>query len=496
LGSQGGFGIEVWNDYVVAIAPSGNISFYSISESSWAGSPCFPIRDGAVTFQSLVRDPATGAITIGALRKGEASPVIAASTQPPLTTNSAGEKCWNGISGVHTGYMIDSDADTGQRFGVSLQNGSGFADLPTVAPANISPEVLTEDPTGLVYLDDVWNYSTSGGWGATLTARTNGKLYIGTGPTVLEFQKEPYQEFDPTAPYTFSMNSIFLDLPQSERVIGLAEIGNLLAVATDSARIYTTDFTKNGWNVPVQCDEAIASIVTHLNTLYVFTNNKGRIYASNGYQMDLFAQLPQTVADNYPDPQILFGRADVLNEELIVPVIYTDDDSDVLYSAVAHINTLTQAVTFDETYSDLNPWTPTNAPSVIADYATNPFNSYYLFGNRGLEYNDEDRGEATIISPIYQIGTALTPTTFTHSEYQLDRPLTQGDRIRVYARPSLAPNSSWTLLQDISYSQDTGSKTHLSFPLQAMPFQEWDMIQFKIVIDGATTLYSVTIAQR
>lgn len=177
-------------------------------------------------------------------------------------------------------------------------------------------------------------WATGAGW-KTITGSVNhfaiagqdGAVYFCNGAAVGSIQEVAGQTFDPTNTATYTFTTSALTLPPYECAQSLAESGQQLLVGGSLNAIYPWDRLSTSFNYPLFLGDTFIDRMVTVNTnVYIFAGgntSRGRIYVTNGTQVNLFYKIPDYITSNYPtelgqnDPYFTWGDAIFHRNQLI-----------------------------------------------------------------------------------------------------------------------------------------------------------------------------------
>lgn len=490
---SGANGIQFWNNYLFVFSTNrvdicgDGTGDTGVTSSNWntstSGSGVWPIKfSGTVTLTA----------TISA---GDTSATISSYTDAQGTSRAF----WNGPTGVYS--MYTGSGRTGDHYLATLTQG--------VAAFNFTPTAIHSSGSTVFFFPNEVQANINKTW----VSRNDGNLYFCNGSTVGSFSVTAFQTFIKGDMTTFYFNYAALSLPKTEVSNNLEEIRNQLIITTDFS-IYPWDRFSPQWQNPIPIQESISNIINILNNLYVFAGNKGNIYISNGYSVERYRKLPDYIS-GVIDPSWNFGGVMSHRQKLWFQAIAINSQTGAaILSGIFSIDLDTKALNMESQHSyGLTPafLTSTNPgqgclliDNTPADYITsnliisptvlnydNYYSSWYQGVSAtvgGVDYNTTtswQNNEPVIETDIVPIGTAVQPKTFSSMEFKLDKPLTTGQSITVYARQSLA--DSYTLV-------GTTTTAVLSDFYGEVSFDNWQWIQLKVTA-SCNALPSVRIRE-
>lgn len=496
----GAGGILWWNNYLLCFRTNQFIDICGdgsgdagITSSNWntgaVSTGVWPIGIGG-----------GGTITLTAgITAGDTSAVLSSYTDTQNQTWSGGSAKWNGPTGT---YLATLGGVSGQYVYANLTQGSTAI---TWTPA------ATNDAAASMAIYPLQNGNLNG-FHPTLVSRNDGNAYFGHQNYVGYIGVLPgfTSTFSKSNFKSFQYVGTALPLPTFEQVQWMEELVGNLQIG-GYYNMYPWDRVSPGWQNPVPVQEGIYKFVNILNKLYIFAGNKGNIYVSNGYSVSYFAKMPDYIA-GVQDPVWAFGGIMVKRQKLwfqatayntsgtpvftgtfslvVSPGLLNEQESSL---CVENVNSSAVGSTTDYHgllidnslgQAGLNP----------PGYSTN-YDSYYsawctLSGGNytgTIDYNDTtlyQNHEPFIETDLIPVGTNTIPKTFSQAEFKLDRPLANGDEIKLYGRSSLT--NSYTLLATITATSDSSTQV-LSAVATPFPIQNMQWFQGKITFKCASS---------
>lgn len=165
----------------------------------------------------------------------------------------------------------------------------------------------------------MWTYN----WAGFSPSETPGSLrclvaqddaiYICNGDQVSSILEVAGEVFIPSDPTTYTVNVTALQLPVGEEATCLAELGTTLLVGGTGTSIYPWDRVSTSYNYPITVPERYISLIIGTNSnAYIFAGNRGRIYISNGANIDIFKKIPDYISGQV-QPFLLTGGISNVN---------------------------------------------------------------------------------------------------------------------------------------------------------------------------------------
>jgi len=298
---------------------------------------------------------------------------------------------------------------------------------------------------------------------------------------------------DFTITKSYSYNASALDVPPNEQTTCLAELGQTLLIGSVSNKIYPWDRISPSFNYPIMLSENYVSrMVTVNTTTYIFCGYRGRIYVTNGSNV----QYVDSISDNLSkvtSPYYIWKDAIFNRNQLYFGFSCTDNSGNTIneFGGLWTIDLKTNKIRMS---NQMSYGTYSGYVSAIfqnnGNFQGNPSNDGYglFIGWYSGSVGGIDKtistpystGQAYIITDMIPVATKIYNKTFSQIEWKLTTPMGVGDSISIYARKS--NNTSWgTVINTTSYLvAGQLSKYFDSNVVNA----EW--VQFKIVLSSAS----------
>jgi len=356
-----------------------------------------------------------------------------------------------------------------------------------------------------------WSITTDSSTGYShyaIAAQDNG-MYFCNGQNIQSILVVGGSVFDPTnsATYTATLPSGYaLLLPTVDRAVCLAELGTSLLVGGIQNKIYPWDRVSTSYSYPVIVAESyITRMVTTNSSTYVFAGNRGRIYITNGANINLFKKVPDHIvgifgASNGTDPYYTWLDAIYWKNQIFFSFTVTKNDGtavtnmgglwaldvsmNIMGTATAvglrMTNTLSQGATFFPHV--IAPNVNSNNPAgtgLYLGWSSATTTSYGIDVTTSNPYSDlstEVVGE--IYTDLIKTGTYIAPLSFTQVEWKLAEPLVSGEKVRISIRQSYS--DAWTVVG----TTDTAGVLSAAYD---MPVQNGQWVQFYIELQSTTS---------
>lgn len=396
----------------------------------------------------------------------------------PLTTSTMGtgtfntpiHKAINQTSGVATAYFVLDTAS--QVWKATTYNGSwSFLNTGNVTTgATATNQGLAywkgflfkfrNDKIDYLSTGTLGDWTTGAGWKTIVGSvphfalvSQDDALYFCNGSGIGSILEVAGKVFDPTdaSTYTFAGASVAdnaLKLPFYETAQSIAEQGTNLLIGGSLNAIYPWDRLSTSFNYPIFIgDSFIDKMVTVNTNVYIFpggTMSRGRIYVTNGSQVNLFYKIPDYISGEQ-DPYFTWGDVIYHRNNLIFGFFilkngggYIAFDNPGMTRQVWAIDLFTTAF---RGISKMDTGTAIGRANVL-------FPSLQTSPGMGFIVGVEDSGAATaariqysgtavgtglfnVFTDIVPVGTLFQKKTYSQVEIKLRSPLETGEDITV-----------------------------------------------------------------
>lgn len=252
--------------------------------------------------------------------------------------------------------------------------------------------------------------------------------------------------FDPATAATYDFDTSSLLLPTQDRANYIAELNNQFLIGGVQSTIYTWGGVVDEYNFLNVPEPNIQKIIAVNSNAYVFAGNRGRIYVTNGSNVELYRKFPDQIA-GVPEPYWVWGGALYWRNQLYFALqSYQNNGTAILNTGgVWAIDLDTKALRHtNDVFLGSSASCPVIAPNVSSTlpggaglYAssTNSGNTaWQLDVSSTSPYTD---GSTVIRTDLIPVGTFYTGRSFTQVEYKLSRPLVSGESVAIGWRNTL-----------------------------------------------------------
>lgn len=318
-----------------------------------------------------------------------------------------------------------------------------------------------------------------GDWHPSLVGQDD-ILYFGAGRYIGSIQEATGSTFTPGSAGTYIFSPRALDLPATYRTRTLAELGKNLMIGTWAgvnideqkvADIFPWDRVSDSFNLPIKLyDNGIQAMLTVNNLLYFFAGLKGRLYVTDGTNVQQLAKIPEQIIDLSGDQTLnIYPNSMIEHENKILFGVSSGPTSSSLRGRVWAYNLETGGLTIENTIG-----TGTSVGLNIGALFSNSVESYILArrdSSDNYAFDDVVNNSryssysATLTSPYLQLGSNETPVDISEIEVFLARPLRTNEGVRLLYRTDLS--AAFTEIATVDFATYAGTQgENLSFKLQ------------------------------
>lgn len=295
-----------------------------------------------------------------------------------------------------------------------------------------------------------WQSVTGSNAGHKAIAATDDAMYFCNGTAVGALLQNVGVTFDPTNTTTYTYDIAALQLPTFDYATCLAQLGTTLLVGAISSFIYPWDRTSTSFNYPLIVAESyIKNIVSTNSIAYIFAGNRGRIYITNGANVQEFKKFPDQLSGT-ETPYYNWGGAIYLRNQLYFGISATTNGNSAVnnFSGVWALDLTNTSTPKLYMLNSLSTGSYAGSVPVLLEPGvpnTQAGNGVLVgwidgSGNGGIDTGSTSpytNYEAYIDTDIIPVGTYLNPNTDSQIEYKLSKPLVSGESIRIAWRGNL-----------------------------------------------------------
>jgi hypothetical protein len=322
--------------------------------------------------------------------------------------------------------------------------------------------------------------------------------------------------FDPANVATYTWASQALELPSQDCTTWLAEQGALLLISGVRNYIYpwdritsivdqNTGLTQTTFGTPILVGESnITRMITVNTNTYLFAGNRGRIYITNGSQVQLWKKIPDHLS-GVVEPYYVWGAIGYSQNKLYFGFSTTTNSGSALNSGgLWAIDTNTQALTLSNilSYGTYGGYASIFIPNPPQGPTLTGGNAFFVGWNNG-SINGIDistnaiytGGQSYIVSDMIATGTALSPSTASQIEFKLSTPLKTGESVELLMGSSLNDLYGSGSMTHVGTTTGTGVELFGNFPITVQA-QQWLLVQAKLTYINGTPSYNRIVSLR
>lgn len=353
-----------------------------------------------------------------------------------------------------------------------------------------------------------WTYGWAGFSPSTTSLYTrclvgqDDAIYICNGDAVASILEVAGAVFNPATPATYTANPVALRLPLGEQATCLAELGTSLLVGGVKTFVYPWDRVSTSYNYPIVVPERyISLIVATQSNAFIFAGVRGRIYITNGANINSYKKLPDYVSGNI-QPFYTTGGAGSVNNNTTPLGDATYWRNSLCFSYIGYsaesLSTLTTMVGVWGIDVDTNALRMLlkmsydtyagTIPVIVPDLQSAYSGGEGLFcgwidgsGNVGIDNTIRTpytNYESVIQTELLPLGTYLDPFTPSQIEWKTSAPLVSGESIRLSYRTNLS--DAFTLITDATHTTGESSVVGSVSDVIQANFQKAQWVQLQI----------------
>lgn len=305
----------------------------------------------------------------------------------------------------------------------------------------------------------VYNWQTTSdtnGMGHKALWATDDALYFCNGAKIGSILIKAGQIFNPANSDTYLYNLNALTLPFWDRAISLAQLGTYLLVGGIGNFIYPWDRVSTSFNYPLTCAERqIISIISTNSNAYVLAGQRGRIYITNGSNIQEYKKIPDSLT-GVPEPYFQWEGGMYWKNRLYFGIRALDNNRQPIddFSGAWVVDLQTGALYMSNSPSHGAYTGRTTLIMQQGNYLTPGDGIYFAWINgatTGVDrttINPYTEYRAMIETDIIPVGTYLTKNTFNNIEFKLGKPLVSGEKIKISFRTDL--NEAYTEIGEVT----------------------------------------------
>ena len=286
------------------------------------------------------------------------------------------------------------------------------------------------------------------------------KLYFCNGRYVGSLVENAGKTFAPSDGTTYTLSVNALDLPPNYTTVDIEDYGRYLAIAATSknkAFVFPWARTESSFEFPVEVPEAsIQSLQNINNILYVITNSRACVYATNLSSVSLIRKIPYNVSRaslNSSDVTLSITCSAKLGGKLFLGIKSgrsSSEGNSGVYSLDVKTGVIKKFGTSSQGYEGNIYYVGAiefgSGTSVFADgtpyilwfWNNNTSSLPTTFGGVDFVYDKNNKYanyESNIVSPIYQVSTdVFEQTQLSRAIFYFQSSLSSGDAVKLEYR--------------------------------------------------------------
>lgn len=325
-------------------------------------------------------------------------------------------------------------------------------------------------------------------------AAVDDAVYFCNGDSLGSLIENVGTTFDPTSSSTYTYNAGALVLPSYDQAQCLAQLGVNLYIGGIQNYIYPWDRSSTQFSYPLIVAETnIVRIVSTNSNAYVFAGNRGRIYITNGAQIELFKKIPDSLSST-DSPYYTWGDAIYFRNQVYFSLTATNNAGTAIsnFAGIWGFDVDSKALRLENqlSYATYAGSVPVILPMISSNQQGNALYSAWVDGssNTGIDASSTSpytNYETYIDTDIIPVGTYFNQKTDTQVEYKVSKPLVSGEAVKIAWRGNLT--DSFT---DIPISEGGGVGTVSG--AARVNFQQQQWAQFRISFKSTASSPSYT----
>lgn len=274
--------------------------------------------------------------------------------------------------------------------------------------------------------------------------------------------------FDAANSATYFATGTALTLPSTDRATVLSELDINLLIGGVINAVYIWNRTDTNFNNRLILAENNTTQMVNANSnVYIFAGNRGRIYITNGSNVQLFRKFPDQISTR-TDPYWTWGGAIYWKNQLYFGITATTNAGGALsvaggvWAIDLDSNALRQSNSLaGATVPVIAPNIRTTTPGGAGFYAATTISTTYALSITSTDpYTD---GTSLIDSDLIPVGTYFKNKTFKQIEFKLSKPLVSGESIEIQQRPNMGVGFSAITGGTFSTAGDYSGSVNVDF---------------------------------
>jgi hypothetical protein len=391
-----------------------------------------------------------------------------------------------GIVAMHTLQFLGNltHSTSAGTPGIAVWNGYLFAFMSSKIDYLSINYIITGRPSSGWVMG--WQDTTGIFLGHRAIPATDDALYFCNNTTVGSILVNAGSSFNPANAGTYTYNTSALKLPAYDKAVCLAQLGTNLLVGGVKNFVYPWDRVSTSYTYPLILPENYVKCIVSTNSnAYIFAGYKGRIYITNGANIEEYKELPGSLSGTV-EPYYTWRWGLYWRNQLYFTFTATTNSGTAIdtFNGLWAIDLESKSFRFTNmlstgTYAGSIPTIiPMGQPKPTGDGIYSCWVSGATTGidyTSGTPYTDY---QAYIDTDIIPVGTYLTKTTFSNIEYKLAKPLVSGEGVKLYQRSNLTDSF-------VEIGEDT-TVGNISYPF-TMNFENVQWLQIRAMLKSTAT---------
>ena len=336
-----------------------------------------------------------------------------------------------------------------------------------------------------------------------LVPKNSPYIYIADGYNLVQLQPKVNSvtgqiiPFDPLDASTYIWNLYAVQLPSTEVINCLEELGDNILMGGNSNCIYPWDRVSLQVGAVIKiADTYIRDLLTVNTNTYIFAGNRGRIYVTNGNQANEFFKVPDHICGKI-EPAIIINNSCYNKNKIAFGVSATDNNGTVIQSYnglwtidldsnachCLNVQSTPAAVTAIYAYPITSDNTIIHGFGFVTAWTTGSVQGIDIAYSTGAPTTDYS---AYIETDLVPVGTFLNKRTFGGIEFKLSHPLLSGEGVRISYRYN--KDASYTVVGETLGTADINPLSDFYI----VNFDQSQWLQLKIELKSITSNPSYT----